>query len=282
MYFSGSDPLSILQNNTPREDLCGMTPAEIHHLLYDGWTDRSPIRLQPGITDQTMDLVPFFRLTEELVRIIKRDQPVKLTSKGYLPVKIIRELYDHRFITFWYIDLRKAKVLREQDSAAINCAHSMVKTGGLVKNVKNKLYLTKKGEQLSQPVQRSRLFYEVLLTYTQKWSWGNLDEYDEAHGIQQLWGFSVHLLFQFGHTDQRVDFYSQKFLMAFPLILEQFSEESFSNPVHDFERCYCYRTFERFLNWWGFAKVGGKQTFLDWKHQSVSSTPLLREVFLFE
>ena len=247
MYLDDHDPLSVLYNNTPQEDLCGMTPSEIHHLLYDGWTDLSPLKVLPEIANHTLDAIPYFRFVEELVRIVSRDQPLKLTSLGYLPVKINRELYDHRFITDWYIDLRKAKTLKEFDSAAISSAHSIVKMAGLVKKGQNKLYLTKKGEQLLQPEKRVGLLREILMAFTQKWDWGSLDGYEEAYGIQQLWGFSVHLLFEFGHTAQPITFYSEKFLMGFPLIAEQFPMRPYSNPLTDFQHCYATRTFNRFF-----------------------------------
>ncbi|MCX6277301.1 MAG: hypothetical protein NT004_04290 [Bacteroidetes bacterium] len=282
MYFDAINPSLILQNNTPQEDFCGMTPSEIHHLIYDGWTDKSPIRLQPAIADETIEIIPFFRVVEELVRIIKRDEPVKLTARGFLPVKIPRELYNFRFIPEWYIDLRQAKVLREYDSSVISCARAIVKTSRLVKKVNGRLFLTEKGERLLQPDARSQLFSELLKTYTQIWAWGNMDGYAEAYGVQQLWGFSVHLLFQFGFTPQKVTFYAEKFLVAFPLIAEQFPLREYSNPIDDFERCYIIRTFERFLYWWGFVKIEGNTTMLDWKNQVISATPLLREVFLFD
>ncbi|MEI7725829.1 MAG: hypothetical protein WCK09_12040 [Bacteroidota bacterium] len=282
MYFDDNNPSLILQNNTPSEDFCGMTPAEIHHLLYDGWTDRSPLRLQPAISNQTLDLIPYFRILEEFVRLVKREQPVKLTALGFLPGKIVRELYDLRFIPNWYIDLRRAKVLREFDSAVITSVHSIAKASGLVKNVKNKLYLTKKGEKLLHSDARNLLFREILVTFTQKWAWGNLDGYEEAFEIQRLWGFSIHLLFQFGHSEEKVSFYSQKFLVAFPLIAEQFPLRSYSNPMEDFERCYSFRTFEHFFDWWGLIKTDEKKRLLDWRNQPVSASTLLQEVFFFE
>jgi hypothetical protein len=282
MYFDGINPSLILQNNTPSEDFCGMTPAEIHHLLYDGWTDRSPLRLQSAISNQTFDLIPYFRVIEALVLIIRREQPVRLTALGFLPGKIIRELYDLRFIPEWYIDVRRAKVLREHDSSVITSAHSMAKASGLIKNVKNKLYLTKKGEQLLNSDARNQLFREVLVAFTQKWAWGNLDGYAEAYEIQRLWGFSIHLLFQFGHSANKVSFYSQKFLVAFPLIAEQFPLRAFSNPIDDFERCYSCRTFERFFDWWGLIKTDEEKRVLDWRNQSVAASPLLQDVFSFE
>ena len=220
MCFDDLDPALILRNNTPREDFCGLTPAEIHHLLYHGWTERSPIRMRTDISDETMNQVPFFRLAEELIHIISLDQPVKLTNLGYLPMKTVQYLYDLRKITYWFVDRRKPKVLREQDVPVIVAVHSMLKIAGMVKNVKNRLSLTKKGEQILLAGSRVKFFRELLLAFTQKWGWGNLDGFDEAYEIQRLWGFSLHLLIQFGHSLQEGSFYARKFMVAFPLITE--------------------------------------------------------------
>ncbi len=282
MEFDETNPLVILQNNTPQEDLCGMTPSEIHHLLYDAWTELSPISVYPGISEDILDQVPYFRLAEELVRILSREKQVKLTAHGFLPQKIVRELYDHRFIPDFFVDMRNAKVVREHDSAPISSVHSIVKASGLVKNVKNKLILTKKGELLALPDARARLLLEVMKTFTQKWDWGNLDGYEEAYGIQQLWGFSVHLLSQFGHEEQKATFYSQKFLLAFPLVAEQFPTSLYSNPIEDFDRCYCIRTVEQFFEWWGLVKVDNARRTFSHTNRVISATPLVKEVFRFE
>ncbi len=282
MDFDDLDPALILRNNTPQEDFCGLTPAEIHHLLYHGWTERSPIRLHPAITDETMNQVPFFRLAEELIRIVSLDQPVKLTNLGYLPVKTVLELYNHRQITYWYVELRKPKILREQDIPVIVAVHSMLKIAGLVKNVKNRLSLTKKGEQILSHGSRVKFFHELLIAFTQKWGWGNLDGYDEAYEIQRLWGFSVHLLLQFGHSPQESVFYARKFLVAFPLITEEFQPNPYLSSIQEFEGCFCLRTIAHFFEWWGFISMDAKKLPINRKNQLITASPIISKIFTFE
>ncbi|MEI6684280.1 MAG: hypothetical protein WCO44_16760 [Bacteroidota bacterium] len=282
MDFDDLDPALILRNNTPHEDFCGLTPAEIHHLLYHGWTERSPIRLQPGITDETMNQVPFFRIAEELIRMISLDQPVKLTKLGFLPIKIVQHLYEQRQISFWYVDMRQPKIIREQDVPAIIAVHAMLKIAGLVKIVKNRLSLTKKGEQILQAGSREKFFRELLIAFTQKWGWGNLDRYDEAYEIQRLWGFSIHLLMQFGHSPQESVFYARKFLVAFPLITEEFQPVPYQNSVQSFESCYCLRTIAHFFEWWGFISREENEPPVSMKNQRITATPVVSNIFTFE
>jgi len=282
MDFDDLDPALILRNNTPQEDFCGLTPAEIHHLLYHGWTERSPIRLHRDITDETLNQVPFFLLAEECIRLISINQPVKLTNLGYLPVKTVQELYNQRQITHWYVDLRQPKILREQDVPVIVTVHSMLKIAGLVKNIKNRLSLTKKGEQLLLPGSRATFFRELLMAFTQKWGWGNLDRYDEAYEIQRLWGFSIHLLMQFGHSPQEGAFYARKFLVAFPLITEEFQPGPYLNTIQEFEGCFCLRTIAHFFAWWGFISMNEKKLPPNRKNQLITATPVVSKIFTFE
>lgn len=77
----------ILRNNTPLDDFLGLSPTEIHHLLYDTFGDKSPIQLRDNIDDKTLDQIPLFRIAEEFLKIIHRDKQIKLTPLGALPKK---------------------------------------------------------------------------------------------------------------------------------------------------------------------------------------------------
>jgi hypothetical protein len=69
----------LLRNNTPLDDFLGLSPTEIHHLLYDTFSDKSPIQFRDDIDDKTLDQIPLFRIAEEFLKIIQRDKQIKLT-----------------------------------------------------------------------------------------------------------------------------------------------------------------------------------------------------------
>jgi hypothetical protein len=90
----------LLRNNTPLDDFLGLSPTEIHHLLYDTFGDKSPVQFRDNIDDETLDQIPLFRIAEEFLKIIYRDNQIKLTPLGALPKKVMVELYDKRFLLF--------------------------------------------------------------------------------------------------------------------------------------------------------------------------------------
>ncbi|MBI5042913.1 MAG: hypothetical protein HZC10_03605 [Nitrospirae bacterium] len=90
------ESIRLLVNKIPLDDFCGLTPNEVHSLLYDTFGDNSPLKIKGDISNQTFNNIPFFRLTEEFLKIIQRDRFIKLTPLGALPKKILHELYNHR------------------------------------------------------------------------------------------------------------------------------------------------------------------------------------------
>ena len=250
------EPVRLLKNNAPLDDFCGLSLTEMHHLLYSPYGDKLPLRFQDGIDDSTLDSVPFFRLTEEFLRIIQREESIELTPLGALPRKVLHELYDHKFITEEIIEAGVSKLLREQDSIAITSVHLNSLVSGAAKKANGRLSLTKKGQQLLEAGQRVNLFKEAFSGYTDKFNWSSNDGYPASPVGQLGWGFTVYLLEKFGRSDRTIEFYAEKYLKAFPKLLGFFPARPYGTPIEDFINCYRVRTFERFLEWFGIVKVG--------------------------
>jgi hypothetical protein len=153
---------------------------------------------------------------------------------------------------------------------------------GVVKKANGKLSLTKKGQQLLEPEQRINLFTETLSTYTNKFNWSSNDGYPQSPVGQLGWGFTVYLLEKFGQSEHAIEFYAEKYLKAFPKLLEFLPIRQFGTPEGDFVSCYRVRTFERFLEWFGFVKVEHLHGMHGKQSDSVRRTGLFQEVFRFE
>jgi hypothetical protein len=276
------EPLRLLKNSAPLDDFCGLSPTEMHHLLYSAYGDKSLLRLRDDIDDSTLDDIPFFRLTEEFLKIVSREKSIKLTPLGALSRKVLLELYDHKFITEEIIEAGVSKLSREQDSIAITSVHLNSLVSGVVRKANGRLSLTKKWQQLLEPEQRVNLFRETFSSYTDKFNWSSNDGYPPSPVGQLGWGFTVYLLDKFGQSDRTIEFYAEKYLKAFPKLLEFFPARPYGTPVKDFVNCYRVRTFERFLEWFGFAKVGHLQGIRGNKSESVKRTDLFNMVFKFE
>jgi hypothetical protein len=275
------EPLRILFNNAPIEDFCGMTPNEIHHLLYNPFDDVSPLKINTPIDNETLSNIPFFRLTEELLKIVQREKQIKLTRHGALPKKVLLELYDHKFIKERFIETGLTKLSREIDAPSIITAHYAARVSGILKKVKGNLLLTKSGLMFLQTEKRTDFFLKVLKGYTTEFNWASNDDYTDFQVGQFGWGFTMFLLYKFGSTKRTKQFYADKFLKAFPNFIQMISLQEDSTPEKDFANCYILRSFERFAEWFGFAE-DCTHYFFDRNNNIVIRKDALTKVFRFE
>lgn len=274
------EALRLLQNNIPVEDFCGLTSTEMHRLLYDPFGDSSPLRFHSELSDETLDQIPYFCLTEELLRIIQQNNGLKLTQKGALSEKTTYDLYNFKHIPEYWIENGVRKLKRERDSASLTTLRVAINLTGLVKQSKGKFVLTKKGETLLHPKQRQKLFKAIISTYIDKFNWGFLDLYPESIG-QFGWGFTIYLLHKYGDTEHPLQFYVDKHLKAFPGNLDAFSHKIFNPPERFFTSCYRSRTFERFLRWFGFVTMPLTDGVFG-ESNMIKRTDTMKKVFTFD
>lgn len=278
-YFDDIDLL--LRNNMPVENFLGLTPTEVHYLLYDTFGEKSPLQFHNDLDDVTLDQIPLFRIAEEYLKIIQRDKQIKLTSLGALPKKVMVELYDKRILLDEHIESGLIKLWREQDCISIRSARMTAELAGFVRKVNGKIVLTKKGEKLLQPENRINLFKQFFQVFTGKLNWGFNDLYPSEPIGQLGWAFSVHMLYKFGYQTYMSDYYANMYLKAFPKYIS-FFEHTYSTPERQFNSCYRTRTFDRFLLWFGFVTVERQKHYLGEEPDKFTGTDLVKKVFRFD
>ena len=242
-------------NTSPLPDFCGLSPAQMHPLLYQPLASASVVRLRPAVPDEVLNQIPFLRLTEAFLRLLQRETPLRLTPLGALPRKYLRELYAHGFIRKEGLETGLFTLSREIDSLAITTLHQTTRLAGLARLVRGQLLLTKKGGQLLDPAQRPVLWALVLDTFTRRFPWASHDGYPSPAVGQTGWAYSVYLLARFGQQPSPVHFYAAHYQRAFPFVLADFPDPAYRTPREQLAHCYGVRTFERGLNWFGLLEV---------------------------
>jgi hypothetical protein len=271
----------LLRDNSPVDDFLGLTPTEIHNLLYNTFGEKSLIQFSKDIDDKTLDQIPLFRIAEEYLRIIQRDKQIKLTPLGALPKKVMVELYDKRLLLDEYIETGITKLWREEDCMSISSMRITLELAGLVKKLKGKLSLTKNGTKFIQSENRLQFFKEFFQAFTDKFFWGFNDNYTEQPLGQLGWGYTAFMLNKFGDQEREVDFYSAKFLTAFPIVITFFSQD-ISSPKSQFYSCYSLRSFERFFLWFGFVTIDKQKKLLDFDTDKLKKSEVFNRVFAFD
>jgi hypothetical protein len=135
------------QNEQGIPDFEGYSPNEMHVLLHEPFGKKSPIRLQT-MKPQEYASVPMLNQVRYLAGQIRDQGEVKLTSLGFLPVKMVKELYSQGFMKDDDVEAGITKLSKESDSLTINLPRILLELSGLAKIHSNKMSLTKHGEAM--------------------------------------------------------------------------------------------------------------------------------------
>ena len=257
-----SDLTTFLEQNFP---LPGgferFSPHEMHGLIYTPFDEAlSPLRLNKDLDANQFDQIKFFSDLMLFTRMLEERQPLKLTQKGNLPRKFCRDLYDSGIKDEDLIALKGHPINKEADSPYIFIIKLLARDLGLTKKRYNRLSLTQKGEKtLTDPISVN-LFYDLFVLYTQKYNWAYQDGYPESWIIQAGFGFSIFLVQMYGSESRSTDFYSEKFLNAFPKVKEDFEDTLYRTGKKVSQNAYSLRTFRRFLKRFSLIDMPGERT----------------------
>lgn len=270
----------LKQNNAKNDDFVGLSPNQIHILLYDTFSEYSPLKIREDLTESTLDQIPLFKIAEEYLKIIQRDQFIKLTPLGALPKKILIELYDKKFLLDEFIESGIVKLNHEEKAIPIRSARIAIELAGLVRKTKGKLFLTKAALKLLETNNRLEIFRKFFESFTNKFLWSYNDRYQENYIGQIGWGFSVILLNKFGEEWAPVKKYSEAYLRAFPTLISFLNDDYLISVEKMFLNCYTIRTFNRFFIWFGFVEIDKKNKLIDLENNTYKRTDLLKRIFI--
>ncbi|MCX6236919.1 MAG: hypothetical protein NTY07_05055 [Bacteroidia bacterium] len=246
------DQIMNEQNNCGLPKFEGYSPTEMHYILHDPFCDKCPVQLQK-LSDSEYKSIPIFNQIKYLADLIAKSGEFKLTSKGFLPTKVVADIYGLGLYNDEYVESGRTKLSKETDSMIINLTRIIAELSGIVKKRNNKLSLTKTGEKTV--TNNQELLRQIFRTFGSKFNWAYYDGYGENSIGQLGFGFSLILLSKYGFEKQTDRFYSQKYFNAFPQLLENIQPTKYQTIESQTARCYSTRTFERFLDYFGIIKI---------------------------
>ncbi|MEA1874087.1 MAG: hypothetical protein U9N51_06630 [Bacteroidota bacterium] len=110
-----------------------------------------------------------------MLEIVNDRVELKLTAKGFLPTKIVSDIYNQKFIKDEMIESGIYKLYKETDSDSINLTRILLELSGLVKKRNNILSLTKKGK--TEFNDNYKLLKSIFKTFGTKFNWAYYDGY---------------------------------------------------------------------------------------------------------
>lgn len=265
------------QNNAPRAYFEGYSSYEMHNILHFTFDKESPISLNV-LNAQEYAQIPIMRVVKRLTEIISQNGQIKLTAAGYLPVKIVQELYplgapDHM------IESGITKLSKEADCLPVHLARLLAEVSGILKKRKGILTLTASGAKII--TDNSKMFDVLFKGFCRKFKWKYFDLYEDDSPFASIgqfgFGFSLILLSKYGKKERLDNFYAHKYFEAFPKILETV-QPSFGTALYYCSSCYCIRTFERFLYQFGLVQIRTTNPIKMDEKTYVKTTPLFHKL----
>lgn len=221
------------KNSHPLECFEGYSPLEMRYILYNLLGVDCPVQLT-GFTNEDCNSVPLFRQVKMLLELIEKEENLKLTQAGNLPVQVVKEIY-FAGVSDPHIESGLIKLRLEKECISVQMAKIAVQSMKAVKKRNNKLSLTKKGKKLL--ANNHNLLVELLTVMLGTFNTAYFDGYSSENiGVMGI-GFSLILLHKYGGTDRLDAFYSDKYFNAFPILYEEATE---SYIPHNEAASYCY------------------------------------------
>lgn len=250
------------QNAAPKPDFNGFSSEQMHQMLNRPLEEGCPVQLR-RLTEEQMERIPVMRQTLHLMNVLSGKE-LKLTTQGYIPPKMVAELYElgsHSWNSDWY------KQKSELKTEEVQVLRVVLKECGLIKTRLSKLSLTAKGQKLL--TDHNELLRTIILFLLRDYNTGWLDLYEdnEVGNLGRL--YSLWLMHHYGNDWHSTGFYADEYCKAFPKL--------------NAEQGYEHRVFNRLFRYIGLCEINESDDFkgLNWGRVT-RKTELLDLMFAFE
>ena len=206
--------------------------------------------------DNDISDIPLIKQIRFFINQVECSNSIKLTKAGNLPPLIVKELYLQGILKDYPIEHGITKLTKETDCNAIVLTRILCEMSGLIKKRNGILTVTKKASDI---VASNKLLPLIFSTFTDRFSWAFFDGYQNGDIGQFGWWYSFALISQHGDISRNSEYYAGKYFEIYPHLL---TLKSYDGAIHANYSCYSIRTFDRFLEYFGFTETI-EETMLD-------------------
>jgi len=256
---SAVDNMMAMQNQKPIDDFLGLSSECVFRMLNFSFDTPELFQFPELLSSEhsfTEPKAPILILMQGIVAAIDEKGLKATKARGSLPQKLCREMWDaysklypdNIFYSFH-------KVNKEDDFFDLHVARVVLELAGFLRKAKGSFYVTKKYRKIESESGLKGLYPIIFKTYCREFNWSYRDGYDETPFIQQSFLFTLYLLKQYGENMTFTSVYEDAFLRAFPMLIDEMEESSYSTPEKDFRHCYYLRALKGFLIFLGLAEL---------------------------
>ena len=203
--------------------------------------------------DNDISDIPLIKQIRFFINQVECSNGIKLTKAGNLPPLIVKELYMQGILKDYPIEHGITKLTKETDCNAIVLTRILCEMSGLIKKRNGILTVTKKASDI---VDSNKLLPLIFSTFTDRFSWAFFDGYQNGDIGQFGWWYSLALISQHGDIPRNSKYYAEKYFQTYPHLL---TLKSYDGAIHANYSCYSIRTFDRFLEYFGFTETTEKK-----------------------
>ncbi len=267
-------------NAGPLPHFLGLSPDQMHSMLNRPWDSPSVVVFADplGARPKAPLLFLFGRLVDAM-----GEKGLKATEKGNFPRAFCQEARRALLAACPGEDYQEGSVQSEEHFMELHVLHIIANIAGLTRRAKGRIFLTKKCRELLDQGGRAAVYQPLFRAYVDRFNWAYLDGYQNQAFVRSSFLFSLFLLSRLGGRWRPELYYRDKFVRAFPPILEQVEAQVHSTPKEELGHILTMRVFERFCAFFGLAETEARQRIGTWRLDiRIRSLPLLKEVVQFK
>ena len=261
-------------NARPIDDFLGLSPNQIHLLLYYPFEDFEHILTFDSSFDEALlKDVPVVDKTTLLIKLIGGAGEVKATKNGNLPLKIVNALYDNPFP-----DTRHTAPSEDYALDVLALRLTVMRLGWIKK--RNQRYsLTRKGQQIFDEGFTPHHYIILLQYWLRRYNWSFTDGYRGCQIVQAAALFSLWVLHRKAREHLAIKSFIDAFIRGFPMAVEEAIPIEFANitATDELSSVIDLRFIERFAQYFGLIECTADENFFSWERiekAQIRITPL--------
>jgi len=269
------------RNTAPQADFCGLSSEAMHRFLHFPY-DSPDLVVSPTVLT-TLPSDSRITLLFELLAAAIGDDGVKATATGNLPRAMVHAIAAGSATSDELAELMRFSSLQsEANFRDLHITREVAQLSGLIRKVKGRFVLTKTCRSLLGRSGMREIFPRLMCAHATKFNWAYLTRYDDIEFVHQAFVYTLYLLERFGDDWRPTHFYADAFLKAFPKVLRDIEDTSYSTAEERFRNQYTWICLNRFCLFLGLVEAKSEGPGYLRKVVAVRKSGLLHESVRFQ
>lgn len=249
------------RNATPLDAFDGISADQMHHLLERPFEIGGPLIVAD--VPRSAPRCAMLHLVLDLANALG-DEGLRATAKGNLPRVFVKGAVE-RYRAAGLEDDRLSGldyVHNEGDFFDLHVARVVARWAGLVKLHRGRWSLTQAYHRTLERDGEAGIYARLFEAFVNRYNWAFGDRYSESRIVQSSWAYSLLLLARYGGTWRTSTFYVDRFVQAFPMLLDEIlaDESVFSSgrerePEETVRHIFETRVLQRFAKFFGLVEI---------------------------